>query len=98
MGQGIYTAEAMLIAEELEVGLDQIRSPAPPNEELYKQPLLNPQTTGGSTSVRGAWVPLRQAGAAARHAGERRRGAGGALRPNAGPAAPRSRTHPPGGR
>src|SRR4051812_45900524 len=25
MGQGIYTGEAMLIAEELEVGLDQIR-------------------------------------------------------------------------
>lgn len=67
MGQGIYTAEAMLIAEELEVGLDQIEVlAAPPNEELYKQPLLNSQTTGGSTSVRGAWVPLRQAGAAAR--------------------------------
>ncbi|MFL5332091.1 MAG: molybdopterin cofactor-binding domain-containing protein [Geminicoccaceae bacterium] len=67
MGQGIYTAEAMLIAEELEVGLDQIEVlAAPPNEELYKQPLLNSQTTGGSTSIRGAWVPLRQAGAAAR--------------------------------
>jgi isoquinoline 1-oxidoreductase beta subunit len=67
MGQGIYTAEAMLIAEELEVGLDQVEVlAAPPNEELYRQPLLQSQSTGGSTSVRGAWVPLRQAGAAAR--------------------------------
>ncbi|CAO3358953.1 molybdopterin cofactor-binding domain-containing protein [Azospirillum palustre] len=67
MGQGIYTGEAMLIAEELEVGLDQVKVvPAPPNEELYQQPLLKSQSTGGSTSIRGAWVPLRQAGAAAR--------------------------------
>lgn len=67
MGQGIYTAEATLLAEELEVGLDQVRlEAAPPNEELYRQPLLKSQSTGGSTSVRGAWVPLRQAGAAAR--------------------------------
>ncbi|MFC0406920.1 xanthine dehydrogenase family protein molybdopterin-binding subunit [Roseomonas elaeocarpi] len=67
MGQGIYTGEATLLAEELEVGLDQVRlQAAPPNEELYRQPLLKSQSTGGSTSVRGAWVPLRQAGAAAR--------------------------------
>jgi isoquinoline 1-oxidoreductase beta subunit len=67
MGQGIYTGEAMLIAEELEVGLDQVEViTAPPNEELYRQPLLKSQTTGGSTSIRGAYVPLRQAGAAAR--------------------------------
>jgi isoquinoline 1-oxidoreductase beta subunit len=67
MGQGIYTAESMLIAEELEIGLDQIHvEPAPPDERLYQQPLLKSQSTGGSTSVRGAWVPLRQAGAAAR--------------------------------
>jgi isoquinoline 1-oxidoreductase beta subunit len=67
MGQGIYTAEAALLAEELEVGLDQVTlAAAPPNEELYRQPLLKSQSTGGSTSVRGAWVPLRQAGAAAR--------------------------------
>jgi isoquinoline 1-oxidoreductase beta subunit len=67
MGQGIYTAQAMLIAEELEVGLDQVSVlAAPANEELYRQPLLQSQSTGGSTSIRGAWVPLRQAGAAAR--------------------------------
>ncbi|KQT54740.1 aldehyde dehydrogenase [Aureimonas sp. Leaf454] len=67
MGQGIHTAEAMLIAEELEVGLDQVVVlPAPPNEDLYKQPLLQSQTTGGSTSIRSTWGPLREAGAVAR--------------------------------
>jgi isoquinoline 1-oxidoreductase beta subunit len=67
MGQGVYTGEAMLIAEELEVDLDQVRVlPAPPNDMLYKQPLLQFQGTGGSTSIRGAWEPLRKAGAVAR--------------------------------
>jgi len=67
MGQGIYTGEAMLIAEEVEVGLDQVSvMPAPPNEKLYAQPLLRSQATGGSTSIRGTWQPLREAGAAAR--------------------------------
>jgi isoquinoline 1-oxidoreductase beta subunit len=67
MGQGIYTGEAMLLAEELEVTLDQVEVvPAPPNELLYSQPILKSQATGGSTSTRGAWGPLRQAGAAAR--------------------------------
>lgn len=67
MGQGVYTGESMLIAEELDVGLDQVRVvPAPPNEKLYREPLLKSQATGGSTSIRGTWTPLRQAGAAAR--------------------------------
>ncbi|MEJ1974703.1 MAG: xanthine dehydrogenase family protein molybdopterin-binding subunit [Acetobacteraceae bacterium] len=67
MGQGIYTAEATLIAEELEVGLDQITlEAAPPDDRFYIQPLLKIQATGGSTSVRGAWEPLRRAGASAR--------------------------------
>jgi isoquinoline 1-oxidoreductase beta subunit len=67
VGQGIYTGIAMMIAEELEVGLDQVRVvPAPPNEDLYKNPLLKVQATGGSTSTRAGWDPLRKAGAAAR--------------------------------
>jgi isoquinoline 1-oxidoreductase beta subunit len=67
MGQGIYTGEAMMLAEELEVTLDQVEiMAAPANEKLYSQPILKSQATGGSTSTRGAWGPLRQAGAAAR--------------------------------
>jgi isoquinoline 1-oxidoreductase beta subunit len=67
MGQGIYTAEAALLAEELDVRLDQIAAiAAPPDASLYAQPLFKAQMTGGSTSIRGFWTPLRQAGAAAR--------------------------------
>jgi isoquinoline 1-oxidoreductase subunit beta len=68
MGQGTYTAISMLIAEELEVGLDQVRvEHAPPNETLYGNPFLaGVQSTGGSTAIRAAWRPLREAGAVAR--------------------------------
>ncbi len=67
MGQGTYTSIPMLIAEELEVDLKQIRlEHAPPNEKLYANPLLGVQATGNSNAIRGAWQPLRQAGAAAK--------------------------------
>jgi isoquinoline 1-oxidoreductase subunit beta len=68
MGQGTYTAIAMLIAEELEVELKQVRlEHAPPDEKLYGNPLIGGlQATGNSNAIRGAWQPLRQAGAAAR--------------------------------
>ena len=68
MGQGTYTAIPMLIAEELEVDLNQVRlEHAPPNEKLYGNPLLaGVQATGGSTAIRAAWKPLREAGATAR--------------------------------
>ncbi len=67
MGQGVYTALPMLVAEELEVALDQVKvEQAPGNDRLYANPLLGFQATGGSTSVRGFYEPMRQAGAAAR--------------------------------
>src|SRR4029077_6395886 len=67
MGQGTYTSIPMLIAEELEVSLNQVRlEHAPPNEKLYATPLLGVQATGNSNAMRGAWKPLRQAGATAR--------------------------------
>ena len=67
VGQGIYTSAAMLIAEELEVGLDQIQvQAAPPDLSKYTDPSLGDQATGGSASIRGDWMRLRQAGAAAR--------------------------------
>jgi isoquinoline 1-oxidoreductase subunit beta len=67
MGQGTYTSIPMLIAEELEVSLDQVRlEHAPPNEKLYANPLLGVQATGNSNAMRGAWQPLRLAGATAR--------------------------------
>jgi len=67
MGQGTYTSIPMLIAEELEVDLAQVKlEHAPPNEKLYANPLLGVQATGNSNAIRGAWQPLRQAGAIAR--------------------------------
>jgi isoquinoline 1-oxidoreductase subunit beta len=68
MGQGTYTSIPMLIAEELEVDLKQVRlEHAPPNERLYGNPLLaGVQATGNSNAIRAAWQPLRQAGAIAR--------------------------------
>lgn len=67
MGQGIYTAEAALLAEELDLGLDQIAvEHSPPSNELYATELLGEQATGGSTSIRSNGQPLREAGAVAR--------------------------------
>src|SRR5258706_12282620 len=67
-GQCTYTSIPMLIAEELEVDLKQVRlEHAPPNEKLYGNPLIGGiQATGNSNAIRAAWQPLRQAGAIAR--------------------------------
>ena len=68
MGQGTYTSISMLIAEELEVDLAQVRvEHAPPDPKRYGNPMLGGiQATGNSNAMRGAWQPLRQAGAVAR--------------------------------
>ena len=67
MGQGTYTSMPMLIAEELEVDLSQVTlEAAPPDDKLYANPLVGFQMTGGSTSVRAMWEPLRHAGAVTR--------------------------------
>lgn len=67
MGQGAYTAQAQLLAEELEVDIDRLTlEHAPPNEKLYGHPLFGDQITGGSAGLRGAWETLRSAGAATR--------------------------------
>ena len=61
MGQGILTSLPMLIAEELDLDWQQIRVQQAPIEPEYGY-----QLTGGSTSIRKAWQPLREAGATAR--------------------------------
>ncbi len=67
MGQGTYTAIPMLIAEELEVDIGKVKlEHAPANEKLYGHPLFGVQLTGASSSMRGAWLPMRKAGATAR--------------------------------
>ncbi len=70
MGQGIMTGMAQLVAEELSLTWSQVRvehalaSAATSNP--YANPLFHMQITGGSTSMRGWYLPLRQAGAIAR--------------------------------
>ncbi|NJO18460.1 MAG: xanthine dehydrogenase family protein molybdopterin-binding subunit [Thioploca sp.] len=66
MGQGIYTALPMLVAEELEADWDKIKIVMAPIAEPYKNPLIGAQLTGGSSSIRSRWESLRIAGATAR--------------------------------
>ena len=68
MGQGTYTSLPMLIAEELDVAMADVSvDHAPANAKLYGNPAIGGiQMTGGSTSIRAFYMPLRQAGAAAR--------------------------------
>ncbi len=96
MGQGVYTALPMLVAEELDIAWRDVRVEQSPIDAVYGNILamvdtapfahddhgwlasgmrwtlarsarvLGLQITGGSTSVRDAWLPMRAAGAAAR--------------------------------
>jgi isoquinoline 1-oxidoreductase beta subunit len=67
MGQGIYTAIAMILAEELDAAFDQVTlEAAPPNDKLYGNPVFGIQVTGNSNSIRAFWMPLRKAAAGAR--------------------------------
>jgi isoquinoline 1-oxidoreductase subunit beta len=62
MGQGAYTVVPQMIAEELEVDLQQVKVEfAPGNKAKYGD-----QITGGSSTVRGSYRNLLRIGAAAR--------------------------------
>jgi len=67
MGQGVYTAIAMILAEELDADYAQVViKHAPASDKLYANPLFGIQVTGNSNSIRSFWDKLRGAGAAAR--------------------------------
>jgi isoquinoline 1-oxidoreductase beta subunit len=67
MGQGVYTAVAMILAEELDADFSRVTlEHAPPNDKLYGNPTFGLQVTGNSNSIRAFWMPLRKAGANAR--------------------------------
>ena len=67
MGQGVYTAVAMILAEELDANFAQVMlEHAPPNDKLYGNPVFGLQVTGNSNSIRAWWEHLRNAGAVAR--------------------------------
>ncbi len=79
MGQGIRTGLAALVAEELDVALEDVSvAPGPPSElysnwEAFGEPRYEGRThgrptqfTGGQTSTRDAYLKMRKAGASAR--------------------------------
>jgi isoquinoline 1-oxidoreductase subunit beta len=61
MGQGAATALPMILAEELDVDFTKVKI-----EQALANAAVYDHGTGGSGSVKGSWMPLRQAGAGAR--------------------------------
>lgn len=61
MGQGVRTALAMILAEELEADWSSIQVKTAPADTKYGR-----QLTGGSQSIEQLFMPLRRAGALAR--------------------------------
>ena len=66
MGQGIMTGLPTLIAEELDFPLERLRVAFAEAAPRYIYEGAAGMTTGGSTSMRDSWLPLRRAGATAR--------------------------------
>ena len=75
MGQGSLTSLPLILAEELDADWAKVRIVvAPPNDELYKNPVFGFMYTAGSNAVTGYFRDLRRFGAQVRKvlAGERR--------------------------
>jgi isoquinoline 1-oxidoreductase beta subunit len=66
MGQGPTTGLAMILADELDCDWARVSFEQAPAAKAYTNQLLQSQSTGGSTSIRNGWLPMRQAGATAR--------------------------------
>jgi len=66
MGQGIWTALPMLIAEELDADWSRIKVEHAPAAPVYAHTTFGIQMTGGSTSTWSEFERYRQAGALAR--------------------------------
>jgi isoquinoline 1-oxidoreductase subunit beta len=67
MGQGVLTSLPMILADEMDLDLDRVRIETVGADPAFNHPFFGSQVTGGSTSVRGLFEPLRRAGAEARH-------------------------------
>jgi isoquinoline 1-oxidoreductase beta subunit len=66
MGQGPTTGLAMIVAEELDADWERVRFEQGPAAKAYYNASLQAQMTGGSSSIRSGWLPMREAGATAR--------------------------------
>jgi isoquinoline 1-oxidoreductase subunit beta len=67
MGQGVQTSIPMLVAEELDCDWSRVRVESfPAIDKIYNNPAFGIMGTGGSSSVRGWFMPARKVGAQAR--------------------------------
>ena len=66
MGQGVYSGLAQILAEELRCDWTQVQVGPAPLASAYDNPLLASQYTAASSSVRGYFSALLEAGAIAR--------------------------------
>ena len=66
MGQGVFTSLPMIVADELEVDWANVAYEVAPAGRAYINPAMGMQATGGSSSVRGLFAPLRKSAATVR--------------------------------
>jgi isoquinoline 1-oxidoreductase beta subunit len=66
MGQGVYTGLPMLVAEELDVDPAHVKVEFGSGDPAFHLPPFPTQLTGGSSSTRTLYEPLRKTGATAR--------------------------------
>jgi isoquinoline 1-oxidoreductase beta subunit len=66
MGQGVYTSLPMIVAEELDVDPARVKVELGPADPAFFSPPFPTQLTGGSSSTRTLYEPLRRTGATAR--------------------------------
>ena len=66
IGQGVTTSIPMIIAEELDADWSRMRAELAPAGDVFKDPLLGIQMTGGSGSIARQYTGYREIGARAR--------------------------------
>ncbi|MBV8638512.1 MAG: xanthine dehydrogenase family protein molybdopterin-binding subunit [Candidatus Eremiobacteraeota bacterium] len=66
MGQGVATGLPTIVADELDADPNLLKFEFAPADQQYIDPVYGAMITGGSTSVKDMWMPLRTAGATAR--------------------------------
>lgn len=66
MGQGVLTSLPMIVADELEVAWANVSYESAPADKAFVNPQMGMQGTGGSSSVKAFFMPLRKSAAAVR--------------------------------